>query len=99
MGIARRVVLAWLVITAVDYALWQGPDWDHAPRVLQALVIVLYYYQFPGILIHGPHGGYGDWRDPAIVIATTTLFYVGCTFVLIAVWRSLRREPRTNDAA
>jgi len=99
MRILRRVVLPWFLVTVLAYALWQGPNWDQASQELQTLGFFLYWYQLPGLIIHGPHGGFGDWRDPAIIVPITTLFYSGCTLGLGLVWGTFKRALRRKDAA
>ena len=43
-----------------------------APLVLGE---ALYFILLPRILLHGPHGGLGDWRDPVLTVAAAGLIY------------------------
>ena len=82
-----RIFLIWLGISSVEYALWQAPVWDGLPTHFSWVAKFLYGFQVPGMLVHGPHGGFGDWRDPAIVVPVTAYFYTLCTWLLVLALR------------
>ena len=64
-----RVAIGCLSLSAMLYAALLVLPWDKVRSQATLIVVLpLYYLQFPGIVVHGPHGGYGDWRDAAIVI-------------------------------
>ena len=87
-----RIWVGWFVVTAAAYALWQVPNWDGAPSWTLALGTALYWFQLPGMSLHGPHGGYGDWRDPAVIIPTTAIVYAIITTAIYCGWHLVHRQ-------
>jgi hypothetical protein len=93
-----RVAAMWFAFSSLTYAIWQIPNWDGPVRPFVWIGMSMYWIQLPGILVHGPHGGYGDWRDPAIVIPVTSLFYA-TIHLAISVFRVARRPDFGAPAA
>ena len=80
------VVAIGLLVTTVAQIGLRWPPMEKAPL---AVAYGFYTLLWPGIQIHGPHGGYGDWRDPVIVIVASTLCWSGLVVVAITVFRRL----------
>jgi hypothetical protein len=97
LGRLRSIVLVWLMISALSYLVWQGPlaserFWSNHMTFIE----VIYYFNLPGLMVHGPHGGYGDWRDPGIIIPSTGLFYAAVHFALDSGVRWARNRAHAS---
>jgi len=93
-----RIWVGWFIATAAAYALWQLPDWDLTSSWTLPLGTALYWFQLPGMIVHGPHGGYGDWRDPAVVIPSTAIAYAVLTTAGYGLWHLAHRLLGRGDA-
>jgi hypothetical protein len=58
------------------------------------------YVDYPGVAVLilglGVHGGFGDWRDDAIIVIGSTVPWSLATILLIEVGRFLHRKYRRH---